>query len=197
MDIIFSVPSKNVGFAEEARISLITHPYNCTNEIVDAMLKDYFSVARHLHTNDVFQINMIEHSLYHVYSSGLPSDLTLYFTVNSLKSNCNDKHCDIDGCYVVSEVSELVLEAAVHSYIPQTRSETFTEFNHPFAEPTQHLISCITPFTTKGKNNYSLARIEIYRCDMDPLYSFVRYVICRYQIVYKTTISSERTTRFR
>lgn len=142
-----------VEFASEARISLITNPYDCATEMVDVMLENYFLHPRYLRVNDVFRIDAKEYAQNRFYSSGSPAICAMYFTVNSMKVNHHGRNENVNDCYVVRGESTLIQEARVHDYIPRRHVSTFLEGRYPSAlmEPLEHLVSCVTPFLKKSK----------------------------------------------
>lgn len=142
-----------IEFASEARISLIANPYDCTTEMMDVMLGNYFLRPRYLRINDVFKIDAKEYAQDRFYSSGSPAICTIYFTVKSLKVNHHGHSDIINGCYVVCGESTLIQEARVHDYIPRRHVFTFPENKYPLAlmEPLEHLVSCVRPFLKKSE----------------------------------------------
>ncbi|KYM82398.1 Peroxisomal biogenesis factor 6 [Atta colombica] len=157
-----------IEFASEARISLIANPYDCTTEIVDVMLQNYFLHPRFLHVNDIFRIDAKEYAQDQFYSSGFAGIPVMYFTVQALKVNRNGCSNSFNSCYVVRGESALIQEAQVHDYIPQERvcslCNTFLQQNkasnhkYPSAlmDSLEHLESCITLFLKKDLANIQL-----------------------------------------
>ncbi|XP_018358506.1 PREDICTED: peroxisome assembly factor 2 isoform X1 [Trachymyrmex cornetzi] len=158
-----------IEFASEARISLIANPYDCTTEILDVMLQNYFLHPRFLHVNDIFRIDAKEYAQDQFYSSGFAGISVMYFTVQALKVNRNGCSNSLNSCYVVRGESTLIQEAQVHNYIPQecvcSLSNAFLQQNratpnhkYPSAlmEPLEHLESCITLFLKKDLANVQL-----------------------------------------
>lgn len=142
-----------VEFASEARISLIANPYDCTTEMMDVMLENYFLHPRYLHVNDVFKIDAKEYAQDRFYLSGSPAICTMYFTVKSLKVDHHGRSDHVNGCYVVRGESTLIQEARVHDYIPRRHISTFPESRYPsvLTEPLEYLVSCVRPFLKKSK----------------------------------------------
>ncbi|XP_050447681.1 peroxisome assembly factor 2 isoform X2 [Cataglyphis hispanica] len=145
-----------VDFASEAKISLITNPYDCATEMVDVMLENYFLHPRYLRINDVFRIDAKEYAQDRFYSSGSPAIYMMYFTVKSLKVDHHGRSDSVNDCYVVRGESTLIQEAQVHDYIPRRHISTFLEGRYPSAlmEPLEHLVSCVTPFLEKNVQLY-------------------------------------------
>lgn len=138
-------------------------------ELTDALLESYFSRPRYLHINDVFGIDVKTYAESQFYSSGRPITPTIYFTVKSLKLNCNGHSNNVNSCYVVRGESTLIQEAQIHSYIPQKHVYSSLEFGFSLqqneeirklsndryppilSESFKYLESCITPFIKSGK----------------------------------------------
>ncbi|XP_025154362.1 peroxisome assembly factor 2 isoform X2 [Harpegnathos saltator] len=149
------------------KVSLITTSYDCTNEIMDAMLENYFLHPRYLHINDVIRIDAQEYAQDRFYTSGTPTNPVIFFIVKSLKFSRNSHHYNVNSCYVVRGLSTLIQEAEVHSYIPRKHIQPFSgeAFVLPQNEETEKLPStgypsilmeaieylemCITPFLKK------------------------------------------------
>lgn len=151
----FLIPIKHnfVDFATEAKISMILNPYESTNDVVSALLEDYFCKPRFLRKNDLFGIDVKEHISDQLYLHCNPSMSVIYFKVTSIKVNDN-KNCRIsDGSYILREETTLIQEQNVYSYLPQkhfycdqTKEMLIEPYPPSFAEPLEHLERCILPF---------------------------------------------------
>ncbi|XP_018358507.1 PREDICTED: peroxisome assembly factor 2 isoform X2 [Trachymyrmex cornetzi] len=127
-----------IEFASEARISLIANPYDCTTEILDVMLQNYFLHPRFLHVNDIFRIDAKEYAQDQFYSSGFAGISVMYFTVQALKVNRNGCSNSLNSCYV------------------QNRATPNHKYPSALMEPLEHLESCITLFLKKDLANVQL-----------------------------------------
>ncbi|XP_054006126.1 peroxisomal ATPase PEX6 [Hylaeus anthracinus] len=155
IDTCFLLPIKHnfVSFATEVKISMISNPYESTNDVVSTVLENYFSKPRFLRRNDLFGINVKEHISDQVYLHSNPSLSVIYFKVNSIKV-VDNKNCTNNNCsYILRGETTLIQEPNIHSYLPRKHSyleETTEMLIEPyppnFKEPLEHLEHCILPF---------------------------------------------------
>ncbi|XP_076636331.1 peroxisomal biogenesis factor 6 isoform X1 [Colletes latitarsis] len=154
VDTCFLLPIKHndVNFAIEAKISMVSNPYENANDVVIGLLENYFYKPRFLRKNDLFGINVKENISDQVYLHSNSLMSVIYFKVNAIKGI--NKNCTIsDSCYILHGETTLIQESNVHSYLPRkhsycdTNGKMLTEPCPPsFAEPLKHLEYCILPF---------------------------------------------------
>ncbi|XP_014488358.1 PREDICTED: peroxisome assembly factor 2 [Dinoponera quadriceps] len=161
----FILPSGDdvIQFATEAKIFSITTSCDCSSQMVDVMLANYFLHPRYLHVNDVIRIDAQEYAQDRFYTSGTSANPVIYLAVKSLRLSRNRRHYNVDSCYVVRGISTLVQEAEVHSYIPrkhvhllsgkacswqQDETEKLSNIGYPsvLMATIEYLESCIAPF---------------------------------------------------
>ncbi|CAK9831123.1 Peroxisome assembly factor 2 [Anthophora retusa] len=155
VDKCFLLPAKDdiVNFAKEIKISMISNPYESSDDLINALLENYFSEPRFLSNNDLFGIDIREHIWDQIYSHTNPLMSVIYFKVNSIIINDNEKCTTSNSSYILRGETSLILESNVHSYLPQKYShcnetnEKYTESYPPnLATPLEHLKHCILPF---------------------------------------------------
>ncbi|XP_076298831.1 peroxisomal biogenesis factor 6 isoform X2 [Lasioglossum baleicum] len=150
IDNWFLLPIKDdtVNFAAAATISMISKSHEYTNDLIVAILEDYFSEPRFLRKNDVFAIDAKDQI--HSYSNPLSS--VIYFKVNTVKVkenvNCRAK----DGCYILREETTLIQESDVHTYLPRrhfyldVKEKPVQPYPPNFTNLLIDLEHCILPF---------------------------------------------------
>lgn len=161
---LFPVHNNTVNFANEVKVSLISNSYDYSQNLIDELLKNYFSEPRFLRWNDVFSINIEEYAKDHTYSI-MPTPLSIYFKIISLKHG-NSVNCVYNKeSFIVQGETALILESNIHSYIPCKKSyllpeELFlqlasedSDYNYFFdiypstlVESSTSLKTCILPF---------------------------------------------------
>ncbi|KZC12881.1 Peroxisome assembly factor 2 [Dufourea novaeangliae] len=149
---LFPIKGNSVNFAVEAKISMISNSYEYTNDLISALLEDYFSEPRFLRKSDLFCINLKEHISDQLYLHSNPSMSVIYFKVNAVKVNENLSYAVKDCCYILRGETTLIQESDVHSYLPDRQSHLDTKekliepYPPCFLEPLKHLEQCILPF---------------------------------------------------
>ncbi|CAL7946508.1 unnamed protein product [Xylocopa violacea] len=153
VDKCFLLPVKDdtISFAQEAKISLISTPYECTENLLNALLENYFAEPRFLRKNDLFGIDAKEHVINQMYLYTNPP--VIFFKVNSIIVNDNKDNTHSIGSYILRGETTLIQEPNVHSYLPQRHSycdqsnEKYVESYPPsLTIPLEHLERCILPF---------------------------------------------------
>ncbi|KAI4499158.1 hypothetical protein M0802_005741 [Mischocyttarus mexicanus] len=157
---LVSTIDNDINFASEVKVSLISNPYNCPTDLIDALLKNYFSKPRFLRLKDVFSIDVKEYAKDHMYSvNRIP--LMVYFKIISQKL---DNNLISKGCFIVQGETSLIQVNNVHSYFPCKKSyylldklmsitkidldyDYYLETYPPtLVEFSDHLKDCILPF---------------------------------------------------
>ncbi|XP_076245751.1 peroxisomal biogenesis factor 6 [Calliopsis andreniformis] len=149
---LFPIKDDTVRFATEAKVSMISNPYESANDIISALLRNYFSKPRFLGKNDLFGINIKEYISDELYVYSNPLLSVIYFKVNSIK--VKDKHCTVSsGAYILYGETTLIQEPNVKSYLPkkhrdldQAKEELTEKYPICFTKPLKHLEHCILPF---------------------------------------------------
>ena len=159
---------KTLPCAAEARISMISNPYDCSNNLIDSLLETYFNTPRYSKAKEIFGINLKEYAPQYFYTSFSPSLRKVYFRVNSLRVKYNDSVSSTsNGCYIVKGKTSLIQESNIHSYLPREFAEPIdftTELpvnykiqleiieNYPSSleKPLRSLQACLSPFLQKG-----------------------------------------------
>ncbi|XP_044574440.1 peroxisome assembly factor 2 [Cotesia glomerata] len=113
----FIIPAcKNkIEWADEVKVSLLPCQ-ECSDDLVDNLLKNYFSNPRYLRTKDIIKINIIEHTKEHFFTLENRQLTDLFFKVNSVKIN---NEYTYRSCYVFCEKSTLIQETKVRGYLPE------------------------------------------------------------------------------
>ncbi|XP_014227870.1 peroxisome assembly factor 2 isoform X1 [Trichogramma pretiosum] len=112
---LFSVNDEAISYATEVKISLINSPSECTEELLNQLLKSYFLVPKYLRPNDILQITVkdyVPEATYCVSNSKLN---LLFFKVNDIRIG---KDKAKDGSFVVYGKTSLIEEKNIHSYLP-------------------------------------------------------------------------------
>ncbi|XP_033328747.2 peroxisomal biogenesis factor 6 isoform X1 [Megalopta genalis] len=191
IDNCFLLPIKDdsVSFAAEAKISMISNSYECTNDLIIAVLEDYFSEPRFLRKNDLFAINAKNQ----FYSHSNPSLAVIYFKVNFVKIKENVNSTVKNGCYILREETTLIQESNIHSYLPQryfyldAKEKLLEPYPPNFTKLLTHLEHCILPFIkhdiqlpikpiflikgSLGSNKYKLIQTVAERIGLNFLYA--------------------------
>ncbi|XP_057324311.1 peroxisomal ATPase PEX6 [Microplitis mediator] len=107
----------NFEWAEEVKVSIMSND-DCSDDLIDNLLKNYFSNPRYLRTNDVFKIRIKDYGEKYVFTLKNPQLTDLYFKVNSIK--VNDKYT-YRSCYVFCDKSTLIQETKVSGYLPESK----------------------------------------------------------------------------
>ena len=150
----FLLPIKDntVKFAAEAKISMISNPYDTTNDMISTLLENYFSEPRLLRKTDIFGIDVKECVSDQVYLHSNSSVSVIYFKVNTIKVNNKDCTSSVSA-YILHGETTLIQEANIRSYIPRkhlyldgTAEELIEPYPPSFAAPLEHLERCILPF---------------------------------------------------
>ncbi|XP_011300123.1 peroxisome assembly factor 2-like, partial [Fopius arisanus] len=157
----FFLPASNesLHFADEVRISMISNPHECSTDLIDGVLKNFFSNPKYLRKNDVITADIREFNPNLYYSLPAPQLKLLHFRVNSITI---DKKRTSKPVYVFQKVSTLIQEKEIHKNLPrslkvsingnndlnikgelQGGSDNCPEF---FKKYLQELESCILPF---------------------------------------------------
>lgn len=140
------------------KISLLSNPHSCTNELINNLLKSYFTISRYLRTKDIFSINVKKYYPETKYCTADSKLELLHFQVNSILTE-NEELCK-NGIFLQCGKTTLIQEPDVHSFIPckctfdfSIISKNYFHSDWPPAlkEPLQQLQSCISPFLHKGK----------------------------------------------
>lgn len=154
------IKDNTVRFAAEAKISVISNPYDTTNGMISALLENYFSEPRLLRKNDLFGIDVKECISDQVYLLSNSSVSVIYFKVNTIK--VNNKDCiSSESSYILHGETTLIQEPNIQSYIPRkhlyldrTMEELIEPYPPSFAAPLEHLERCILPFINCGEKRY-------------------------------------------
>lgn len=155
---LFSVPVKEniVNFAKEAKVSMISNPYEITDNLTSILLENYFSEPRFLRKNDIFGIDVKEHVLDQMYLHINYLIPIIYFKVNTIV--IKDKTCT-NGCYILHGETTLIQEPNVHSYLPgkcsyydASKEKLIELYPSGVAASLEHLERCILPFIKYGNN---------------------------------------------
>lgn len=99
--------------AVEIKISLISNPQDCSENLIREVLKKFFSNPKFLRLNDKFSIDIINWVPETKYSLHDLKSRTLYFKVNDLKTKNNSK-----SGFVIYNVTTVIQDCNVNSYIP-------------------------------------------------------------------------------
>ncbi|XP_043499397.1 peroxisome assembly factor 2 isoform X1 [Polistes fuscatus] len=149
-----------INFASEVKVSLISNPYDCSTNLIDVLLKNYFSKPRFLRWKDVFSINVKEYAKDHIYSTNqIPSMIYFKIIAQKLGNDLISK-----GCFIVQGETSLIQVNNIHSYIPCKKSyllldkliwitKTDLDYNYyletyppTLVESSNSLKDCILPF---------------------------------------------------
>lgn len=114
----FSVPGADESpkFADEIKISLVANPHECPENLMDNLLKNYFSVPRYLRRNDIICARIKDYAPEFFYTLSLPQLSKIYFKVKSIK--LKEKSTN-RACYVARDKSTLIQEGLIHEYLPR------------------------------------------------------------------------------
>ncbi|OAD59072.1 Peroxisome assembly factor 2 [Eufriesea mexicana] len=155
IDKCFLLPAKDdtISFATEARISMISNPYETTDNLISTLLENYFSKPRFLRKNDLFGINIKEYILDQMYLHINPLMSIIYFKVNSIIID-NNRNCTARNIsYILHGITTLIQEPNVHSYLPQKhfnsnkiRKKYEESYPPSLITPLKYLEHCILPF---------------------------------------------------
>lgn len=150
----FLLPTKDnaIKFATVVKVSMISNPYESTDNLIRILLKNYFSEPRFLKKNDLFGINVKEYMLDQMYLYINPLMSIIYFKVNSII--INDKNCTVnDTSYILFGETTVIQEPNIHTYLPQKHFDyNQIEKKHIESYPSslatllEHLEHCILPF---------------------------------------------------
>ncbi|KAI4492416.1 hypothetical protein M0804_002207 [Polistes exclamans] len=159
-DKLFLVPTIDniINFASEAKVSLISNPYDCSTNLIDVLLKNYFSKPRFLRWKDVFSINVKEYAKDHIYSTNqIPSMVYFKIIAQKLGNDLISK-----GCFIVQGETSLIQINNIQSYFPCKKSyllldklitEIDLDYNYyletyppTLIESSNSLKDCILPF---------------------------------------------------
>ncbi|XP_076549075.1 peroxisomal biogenesis factor 6 isoform X1 [Osmia lignaria lignaria] len=147
---LLPIKENTINFAKEAKVSMISNPYEITDNLTSILLENYFSEPRFLRENDIFGIDVKEHISDQMYLHINYLMSIIYFKVNTIVTK--DKTCT-KGCYILHGETTLIQEPNVHSYLPE-KSSYYDESKEKLIElypsgvaaPLEHLERCILPF---------------------------------------------------
>lgn len=152
------VQDESVSCAIEMKISLISNPHECTDDLMNSLLHNFFIFPRYLRLHDIFGIDVKKYVPEANYGTSDSKLKTLYFRVNSLKTDDQKKKI-CDGCFVIYGKTTLIQESNLNSYIPKkclcdiplnTEKQFSSSWPPAFKEPLQQLQTCIAPFLQKS-----------------------------------------------
>ncbi|XP_063995346.1 peroxisomal ATPase PEX6 [Diachasmimorpha longicaudata] len=103
-------------FASEVKISMISNPYDCPNDLVDIVLNNYFSSPKYLRKNDIITADIKELAPGLYYSLPSPQLRLLHFRVNSVTI---EGKRTLKPAYVYQTESTLIQEGEIHHYLPR------------------------------------------------------------------------------
>ncbi|XP_015122617.1 peroxisome assembly factor 2 [Diachasma alloeum] len=149
-------------FANEVKISMISNPYDCPSDLIDTVLKNYFSNPKYLRKNDVITVDVKECSPGLYYSLPSPQLRLLHFRVTSIAIDGNKT---LEPAYVCQTESTLIQEGEIHQYLPRNFKLSVQGLKNPTIEGEfqrgsldncpgflkkylRELESCILPFIT-------------------------------------------------
>ncbi|XP_031782513.1 peroxisome assembly factor 2 [Nasonia vitripennis] len=153
---LYPVQDESVSYATEIKISLISNPYDCTDDLISNLLHNFFIFPRYLRLYDIFGIDVKKYVPEVNYNTADCKMETLYFSVNSLK--IDDEKKIIDGSFVIYGKTTLIQEANLNSYVPKkcmcdipldTEKQFLSSWPPVLKEPLQQLHACIAPFLQK------------------------------------------------
>ncbi|XP_012253776.2 peroxisome assembly factor 2 isoform X1 [Athalia rosae] len=139
------------SMAEEAYISMISNPYECPDDLIEALLQNYFSEARFLRPNDVLSIDITRFAPCYQYLVSQNNIKEVIFKIRSLKVDKLTQNSK-KGCFIAQGVTTLVQSPTIHSYLPQKHwipSADYFLTNCPpsLEDPLRSLTACISLYT--------------------------------------------------
>ncbi|XP_017888187.1 peroxisome assembly factor 2 [Ceratina calcarata] len=141
----------NDSFAKEAKISMISVPYEISDNLINALLESYFSEPKFLRRNDLFGIDIREQILDQMYLHNNPTTSVIYFKVNSITMSSNENDGSTNSAYILRGETTLIQEPNVHSYLPprhfySDQSKEMKLYPACLEVLLEHLEHCISPF---------------------------------------------------
>lgn len=155
--VLVSCDENTTTYATEIKISLISNPHDCTDDFINNLLQNYFTVPRYLRMHDIFTINVKKYYPESKYCTADSKLDLLHFRINSIKTE--NKKSGENGAFVVYGKTTVIQENNIHSYIPckcicDICFDSIKCFHStwPLAlkEPLEYLQSCIAPFLQKS-----------------------------------------------
>lgn len=143
------------------------NPYDCTNDLIDTLLKNYFSNPRYLRRNDLITIDINEFAPEYLFTQPCPQLTTINFKINSIKFN-DQSTCKC--CYIFRDKTVLIQENNIQGYLPPMYTLTIPEHNDAIIneviqnnisnfplktyKPLEQLKSSILPFIYSGNKPF-------------------------------------------
>lgn len=113
-------------FADEVKLSMISNPHDCPENLIDNLLKNYFNQPRYLRKNDVICTRITDYAPEYFYTNPIPELSKVYFKINCVKLNGRYTN---EASYVVCDKSILIQEGSVNEYLPR-QYQVFIEQNN-------------------------------------------------------------------
>jgi hypothetical protein len=158
---------ESVQYATQVKISLISNPYDYTDDLINNLLTNFFSTPRYLRSNDIFRINAQKYIPEIKYCAAVSKLKTLYFKVTNVYIKNKQTHSD--GGFIIYDKTTLIQKANVNSYLPckclcdipfHMEQNLLYKWPPIFAKSLDQLQSCIAPFMQKG----TILKIQYLTC---------------------------------